>query len=174
MPASAPVTPPDTGASISVMPFAASSLPSAAVPVAPAELMSMTMPPFAMPSAMPPLPNTASRTFCPLGSMVMTYIAAFRRVGGAVGGVNADLLRALQQQGAIEVEAADAIAALDQIVRHRPAHIAEADEAEARLGVAHFFTDGVTAGWAAGGSRPSFWNSSTMVLRAVPASGAPR
>ena len=64
-------SPPLTGASISSMPFLASSAPIAFVSTGSMELMSMTMVPSLAPSAIPFSPRQTSLTCGELGSMVM-------------------------------------------------------------------------------------------------------
>ncbi len=70
VPARAPSTRPDTGASSSSIPRLESSAPSARVATGSAELMSMTMLPAASALAAPLRPSNAERTVLPSGSMV--------------------------------------------------------------------------------------------------------
>ena len=68
-------------------------------------------------------------TCLPAGSMVMTMSAPFTDAnrtlgdGGAVG-------LGLIARGRDQIERGDLVAGLDQIGRHRPAHVAEANECD--------------------------------------------
>jgi hypothetical protein len=79
--ATAPLTPPETGASMKGVPRAASRAPRSRVPTGDDELMSMTSVSFAARSRMQFLklsfaPHSAVRTDLPSGSMVMMIFAA--------------------------------------------------------------------------------------------------
>ncbi len=79
------MTPPDTGASMSSWPRAASSAASARVPTGEDELMSIKTEPGASPAATPRSPSSTSRTMSPFGSTVITTPAAAPSALGPAG-----------------------------------------------------------------------------------------
>ena len=68
-------------------------------------------------------------TCLPAGSMVMTMSAPFTEATEAVGNPGTVGL-GLIARGRHQIERGHLVAGLDQIGRHRPAHIAEADECD--------------------------------------------
>ena len=128
-PSTARFTPPDTGASIRAMPFAASSSARRRVSIGADELMSMTSAPGCSASAAPLLPSSASRTIAPLGSMVMTTdvpaAASLARVEELAAALGEGRSRRRREIGAAHRKTGS-----QQPRRHRQAHHAEADEGD--------------------------------------------
>ena len=137
VPSTARLTPPDTGASIRQMPFAASSSARRRVSIGADELMSMTSAPGCSASAAPSLPSSASRTIAPFGSMVMTTdvpSAASPRVSKSQPAAFGERRARRGRQ----VGAAHRKTGSHQPRRHRQPHHAEADEGDrARAGGWH-------------------------------------
>ena len=90
--------------------------------------MSTTTAPSGSASATPPS-RTALRTTLPLGSIVTT-IGTSANASGPLGGGAAVLARPGLGAGRVRVEADDVVAGARDVRRHRPAHGAEADEAD--------------------------------------------
>ena len=84
VPASAPMVPPETGASSIGRP--ASAATARAVSTSMVE-QSIRMAPGALATAMPPAPSQASRTWRPAGSMVMTNSAPAAAAAALAAGV---------------------------------------------------------------------------------------
>ena len=124
----APPMPPDTGASIEPMPcFAASAC--ALLGALDVDGRAVDDQRALRPSTERPSVQTDS-TCLPAGSMVMTTSAPFTARHGAVGDP-CPVGLGLRARRLDQIERGHLVAGLDQIGRHRPAHIAETDECDA-------------------------------------------
>ena len=130
VPSMAFVRAPETGASTRLTPRDSSSGASESVAEGSAELMSITTAPSGSASAMPPS-RIAFRTIAPLGSIVTTTPTSAKSSGPARRGLTVLGGPALGQLG-VGVDADDVEAGPRDVRAHRPAHRAEADEADLR------------------------------------------